>query len=101
MIRWTNEGIYSTDERQLDGWANGMFGIFEIACRCNTRKYKDGTTQYMIYLSVPSADSKEIITLAKVRGHLADAKAVAEYIFKDFPNEDKRCWSASKDIKEE
>jgi len=42
------------------------------------RVYKDGTRQYMIYLSVPSADSKEIITVTKVRGYLADAKAKAE-----------------------
>ena len=32
----------------------------------------------MIYLCVPGADSKEIITLTKVRGHLADAKAEAD-----------------------
>ena len=55
----------------------GQRGI-EISCFPNCREYKDGTKQYMIYLRVPNADSKEIITITKVRGHLADAKTKAE-----------------------
>ena len=95
MIRWNREGNYFKDDPK-NGWADGELGIFHISCVCNQRKYKDGTRQYMIYLSVPSADSKEIITLAKVRGHLANAKAKAEWIFEDFPNENKRCWDDPK-----
>jgi hypothetical protein len=52
-------------------------GFFEISC-IPGRTYQDGTKQYMIYLRVPNADSREIITLTKARGHLDDAKAVAE-----------------------
>ncbi len=53
-------------------------GGIEISCTRNQRLYKDGTRQYMVYLKVWSADSKEIITLTKVRGNLDDAKIAAE-----------------------
>lgn len=39
------------------------------------RKFKDNTNQYQIYLSVPSADSHETITLGKIRGTLEEARA--------------------------
>lgn len=55
----------------------GWRGI-EISCFPNQREYKDGTRQYMIYLRVENADSKETITVMKVRGHLSDAKEKAE-----------------------
>lgn len=53
-------------------------GGIEISCTRNQRLYKDGTRQYMVYLRVWSADSKETITLTKVRGNLDDAKIAAE-----------------------
>ena len=75
MLQWKDYGETCSDT---------TFGILQISCVGSIRKpYKDGTRQYMIYLLVPGADSKEIITLTKVRGHLADAKAEAERLFKD------------------
>jgi hypothetical protein len=65
-------------------WSKATLGILEISCCCNERVYKDGSRQYMIYLRVPVADSKEIITLTKVRGQLSDAKMEAEKLFKNF-----------------
>ena len=44
------------------------------------RGYKDGTHQYMIYLCIPSAKSREIITLDKVRGTMDDAERRANEI---------------------
>ena len=44
------------------------------------RGYKDGTHQYMIYLCIPSAKSREIITLDKVRGTMEDAELRANEI---------------------
>lgn len=60
-----------------ENWSRACYGIFEISC-CPGREYKDGTRQFMIYLCVPSAASKEIITLTKVRGYIKDAKLKAE-----------------------
>ena len=52
-------------------------GFLNISCVYG-REYQDGTKQYMIYLRVPNADSREVITLTKVRGHIDDAKAAAK-----------------------
>ena len=59
-------------------------------CACNEkilqvsivegREYKDGSHQYTIYLTVPSASSHETITLAKVRGTWAYAETRANDI---------------------
>ena len=72
---------YNWEDRFYQGEACGSkitIGGIEISCTRNQRLYKDGTRQYMIYLKVWSADSKEIITLTKVRGCLDDAKREAE-----------------------
>ena len=61
------------------GWSSiTHIGDIELSCLRNGREYKDGTHQWMVYLNVPFADSKEIITITKVRGHIDDAKAAAE-----------------------
>lgn len=61
------------------GWSSITYvGGIELSCLRNGREYKDGTHQWMVYLCVPGADSKEIITVTKVRGHLENAKAAAE-----------------------
>lgn len=57
-------------------------GPLEITCHMG-RLYSDGTHQYSIWLSVPGSDSREIITVTKIRGTLADAQAEAERIFAD------------------
>ena len=70
MLQWEDCGSVKSEIK---------LGFLEISCTRSIRgSYKDGSHQYMIYLRVPNADSKEIITLAKVRGQLADAKAEAE-----------------------
>jgi hypothetical protein len=75
MLKWKDYG---------EACSYAAFGILQISCVGSIRgPFKDGSRQYMIYLSVPVADSKEIITLTKVRGHLADAKAEAERLFKN------------------
>lgn len=76
--RNANEIINFEDFHNCD--ASVDLNIFHISCTRNLREYKDGTYQYMIYLSVPGADSKEIITLTKVRGKLIDAIKRAETI---------------------
>lgn len=64
-------------DSRMGDYSELRIGFFEISCM-HGRTYQDGTKQYMIYLRVPNADSREIITLTKVRGHLDDAKAAAE-----------------------
>ena len=44
------------------------------------RDYQDGTSQYMIYLDVPFAESHETITLNKLRGTMEDAEKRANEI---------------------
>lgn len=72
---------YNWEDRFYQGEACGSkitIGSMEISCTRNQRLYKDETRQYMVYLKVFPADSKEIITLTKVRGNLDDAKREAE-----------------------
>lgn len=82
MFNWID---YDVDDNG-HGKSVTNFSIFEILCVKNGKKYSDGTGEYMIYLSVPSACSREIITLAKVKGYLDEAKAKVELIFENFPN---------------
>ena len=75
------EPQYNWEDRFYQGEACGSkitIGSMEISCTRNQRLYKDGTRQYMVYLRVFPADSKETITLTKVRGNLDDAKITAE-----------------------
>lgn len=53
------------------------FGIFKIVC-LNSKRFNDGTHLFHILLYVPSADTTNCITLAKVRGELFQAKEKAE-----------------------
>ena len=75
MLKWD---YYLAGEYKPDGLAETNIGGVHLSCCRNGRIFKDGTHQYMIYLSLPGADSKEVITLTKVRGYLADAQAKAE-----------------------
>ena len=75
MLKWKDCGCDDSDT---------TLGILHISCVCSNRKFKDGTKLYMIYLSVPNADSKEVITLTKIRGCLSDAKQKAEELFSSF-----------------
>ena len=70
MIKWKirNGGTES----------DAYIGDIQLSCIHNLREYKDGTRQYMIYLRVDNADSKEIITVTKVRGRLEDAQRKVE-----------------------
>lgn len=80
MLRWN----YYGGKYKPDGFSDTHFGEFSqngtfyLRCSHNGRRYKDGTLQYKVYLSVPNADSSDVITLTKVRGYLADAQAKAE-----------------------
>ena len=58
--------------------AEAEFGPFVLKADCNDSVFKDGTRACAVYLFVPCADSKEWITLARVRGHLLDAIKEAE-----------------------
>lgn len=81
MLQWKDYG---------ETYSQTMLGFLQISCRSSIRgQYKDGSRQYMIYLYVPGADSKEIITLTKVRGQLADAKRKAEKLFENLKYVDK------------
>ena len=73
MIKWTDYGKVEFGRK-----SEANIGGIKLSCTCNGRVYKDGTRQYMVYLYVPMADSREIITITKVRGHLDDAKLAAE-----------------------
>ena len=75
MLKWD---YYLAEEYKPNGLAETDIGGVHLSCCRNRRIFKDGTYQYMIYLSIPGADSKEVITLTKVRGYLADAQAKAE-----------------------
>jgi len=74
MLKWD---YYSKSEYTPDGYAKTDVGDLHLCCR-RGRAYKDGTYQYSFWVSVPAAESMEFITVAKVRGHLADAQAKAE-----------------------
>lgn len=78
MLKWENRG----DDAVIKIGYYGRNAY--ISCRSNCRVYKDGTKQYMIYFSIPCADSKEIITITKIRGMLDDAKAAAEKWLREF-----------------
>ena len=71
--RWEKIG----EEYREEYKSTAYFGIFCISC-LSSRKYKDGTFQFIVLISVPIADTTNDITLAKVRGTLDDAKAKAE-----------------------
>ena len=75
MLKWD---YYRAGEYKPDGLAETYIGDVHLSCSHNGRTFKDGTLQYKIYLSLPGADSKEVITLTKVRGYLSDAQAKAE-----------------------
>ena len=73
----TPENLQTVETNNHLHHVEANFGIFEISCN-GGRIYKDGTRQWMIYVRVPRASSREIITLDKIRGHLADAILAAE-----------------------
>ena len=75
-LKWKHYGEGQHGDSRID------IGSLHISVAQSIREnYKDGTAWYMIYLSVPGADSKEIITLKKVRGYRSDAiKAAEEWI---------------------
>lgn len=75
MLIWKN---YPFSDKS----SSASLGPLCITCHCG-REYKDETYQYSIWLSCPGSDSKEIITVAKIRGRLADAQAEAESLFAD------------------
>lgn len=85
MLKWNNYG----GEYKPNGFSDTHIGEFshlgQIYLRCshNGRTFKDGTLQYKIYLSILNADTPKVITLTKVRGHLADAQAKAEEFAKN------------------
>lgn len=72
MLKWKNNE-YNINEAKI------TLGILEFDC-IPGRVYKDGTFQYSIWLSVPGSDSRAVITVTKIRGHLPDAKAKVEEI---------------------
>ncbi len=74
MLKWD---YFSKGEYTPDGFAKTDVGDLHLCCR-RGRVYKDGTYQYSFWISVPGGESTEVITVAKVRGHLADAQAKAE-----------------------
>lgn len=83
-LKWVcdnfNETIDITDEnisKVAVNHAETMVGILELSVFAG-RIYKDNTRQWMIYLRCPNANSKEIITLDKIRGKLPDAIEAAE-----------------------
>lgn len=71
MLKWETHP-YGTDLQVL------KIGDIELECVSFRNPYKDGTRLWSIWLYVPGADSKEVITIAKVRGHLEDARIKAE-----------------------
>lgn len=87
--KWGPGGLADCEaiKEKEHGHLEAEWGIFEISLTPNWRIYKDGTTLYMVYLSCPSAHSREIITLTKVRGYLPDAiKAAEDKLFsKEYP----------------
>lgn len=68
-------------EDKSENYSVTYLGALQITCTSG-REYKDGSKQFMVYLRVPWAHSKEIITLTKVRGCLKDAKLEAEDILR-------------------
>lgn len=74
MLKWD---YHSRGKYTPDGFAKTDIGDLHLCCR-KGRAYKDGTYQYSFWISVPGGESMEFITVAKVRGHLADAQAKAE-----------------------
>lgn len=84
--------IYLNEENvseYLHRHARAQFGVFEVSVE-PCRLYKDGTRQWLVLFYCPEASSKELITLTKPRGYLADAiKAAEDFIFycKVYPNE--------------
>lgn len=79
MLKWN---YYSKSEYTPEGYAKTDIGDLHLCCR-RGRAYKDGTYQYSFWVSVPGAESMEFITVAKVRGYLADAQAKAEEFAKN------------------
>ena len=72
MLKWNNYYGEKSCYTEL--------GMLQISCMCG-REYKNGTFLYKIHVSIPEAETHEIITLTKIRGTLEDAKAKAEEMF--------------------
>jgi hypothetical protein len=71
MLKWETRP-YGTELQVL------QIGDITLECVSFRKPYKDGTRLWSIWLYVSGADSREVITIAKVRGHLEDARAKAE-----------------------
>ena len=70
MAKWIDK--YGTGHLVL------KVGDIEIECWNHRKPYKDGTALWVIWLSVNGSSSKEIITIAQVRGTFEDAQRKAE-----------------------
>ena len=70
MAKWIDK--YGTGHLVLKA------GDIEIDCNSHRKPYKDGTQLWVIWLRVNGSSSKEIITIAQVRGTFEDAQRKAE-----------------------